>query len=76
MFYLGFETTVFVRDEGKIPEHLKDKVKVVVGDVTNAEQVAQAIAGKDGVAVVLGTRNNLSMKFFYMNNVLINVIRI
>ncbi|OXU25206.1 hypothetical protein TSAR_007619 [Trichomalopsis sarcophagae] len=55
----GFQTRVFVRDEKKIPEHLRDKVEAVVGDVTNADEVSQAISGVDGVVVVLGTRNDL-----------------
>jgi len=55
----GLKTRAFVRDENKVPEHLKDKIETVVGDVTNAEQVSKAIAGVDGVVVILGTRNDL-----------------
>ncbi|CAB0029070.1 unnamed protein product [Trichogramma brassicae] len=55
----GYKTRAFVRDEKKVPENLRDKVDTIVGDVTNAEQVSQAIAGMDGVVVVLGTRNDL-----------------
>ena len=50
----------FVRDESKIPENLRVKVETMVGDVTNPEQVSKAIADRDGVVVVLGTRNDLS----------------
>ncbi|XP_043271844.1 flavin reductase (NADPH) [Venturia canescens] len=55
----GFEVRVFVRDESKIPEHLRSKVEAVIGDVTNNEQVSKAVAGTEGVVVVLGTRNDL-----------------
>ncbi|XP_011170556.1 flavin reductase (NADPH) [Solenopsis invicta] len=56
----GLEVKAFVRDKTKIPEDLKDKVEAVVGDVTNAEDVANAVAGTDAVVVVLGTRRSLS----------------
>lgn len=55
----------FVRDEAKIPEDLKSKVEVVVGDVTNAKQVANAVAGRDIVVVVLGTGKDLSKQHIY-----------
>ncbi|XP_033217892.1 flavin reductase (NADPH) [Belonocnema kinseyi] len=55
----GLDVRVFVRDEAKIPENLKAKVESIVGDVTNPEEVAKAIAGREGVVVVLGTRNDL-----------------
>ncbi|XP_054011611.1 flavin reductase (NADPH) [Hylaeus anthracinus] len=56
----GLDVKVFVRDETKLPANVKDKVEVVVGNVTNAEQVSNAIKDRDAVAVVLGTRNDLS----------------
>lgn len=59
-YFKGLSPRVFVRDEKKIPEHLRDKVEAVVGDVTNAEEVSNAISNTSGVVVVLGTRNDLS----------------
>ncbi|XP_076752280.1 flavin reductase (NADPH) [Xylocopa sonorina] len=56
----GLNVRVFVRNENKVPENLKDKVEIVIGDVTNAEQVSNAVSNRDAVVVVLGTRNNLS----------------
>ncbi|KAL0118930.1 hypothetical protein PUN28_009514 [Cardiocondyla obscurior] len=56
----GLEVRAFVRDVAKIPSDLTDKVEPFVGDVTNAEQVANAVAGRDSVVVVLGTGVNLS----------------
>lgn len=65
-YYPGLNVRVFVRDEAKIPEDLKSKVESVVGDVTNAKQVVEAVADRDAVVVVLGTRNDLSMyKYFF-----------
>lgn len=58
--FIGYDVTVFVRDEAKIPENLKGKVKAIVGNVTNYEQVEPSIANQEGVVVVLGTRNDLS----------------
>ncbi|XP_011860302.1 PREDICTED: flavin reductase (NADPH) isoform X2 [Vollenhovia emeryi] len=55
----SLEVRAFVRDEAKIPEDLKSKVESVVGDVTDAKQVADAVAGRDLVVVVLGTREDL-----------------
>ncbi|KAL6444848.1 hypothetical protein ACFW04_002110 [Cataglyphis niger] len=54
------DVRAFVRDEAKIPEDLKSKIESIVGDATNAEQVAKAVADSDAVVVVLGTRNDLS----------------
>jgi len=58
--YLGLEVRAFVRDKAKVPEDLKNKIESVVGDVTNTEQVANAVADRDAVVVVLGTRSDLS----------------
>jgi len=55
----------FVRDKTKIPEDLRNKVEAVVGDVTNAKEVADAVAGRDAVVVVLGTREDLSKQCIY-----------
>lgn len=49
-----------MRNEAKVPIKLKGKIEMVVGDVTNAEQVSNAIRNRDAVVVVLGTRNDLS----------------
>ncbi|XP_029661196.1 flavin reductase (NADPH) [Formica exsecta] len=54
------DVRAFVRNEAKVPENLKSKIESVIGDVTNAEQVAKAVADRDAVVVVLGTRNDLS----------------
>ncbi|XP_078034822.1 flavin reductase (NADPH) [Augochlora pura] len=56
----GLKVRAFVRDGNKIPSNLKDKIETIVGDVTNAKQVSDAISDRDGVVVVLGTRNDLS----------------
>ncbi|KZC11233.1 PREDICTED: flavin reductase (NADPH) [Dufourea novaeangliae] len=56
----GLDVRVFVRDETKVPSNLKNKVETVVGNVTNLEQVSNAVCDTDAVVVVLGTRNDLS----------------
>ncbi|XP_036149089.1 flavin reductase (NADPH)-like [Monomorium pharaonis] len=56
----GLEVRVLVRDKNKIPKDLIDKVEAVIGDVTNAEDVAKAVAGTDAVVVILGIGKNLS----------------
>ncbi|XP_031825624.1 flavin reductase (NADPH) [Nomia melanderi] len=56
----GLNVRAFVRDKNKIPANLVEKIHVVTGDVTNAEQVSNAVSDRDGVVVVLGTRNDLS----------------
>ncbi|XP_036149051.1 flavin reductase (NADPH)-like [Monomorium pharaonis] len=56
----GLKVRAFVRDKTKIPEDLKNKVEAVIGDVTNAKEVAKAVADTDAVVVVLGTRQDLN----------------
>ena len=56
----GLNVRAFVRDTEKVPANLRDKVETIVGDVTNAEQVSNAVSNRDAVVVVLGTRNDLS----------------
>lgn len=67
---LGLNIRAFVRDENKVPTNLKDKIEIVVGDVTNAEQVSNAISNRDAVVVVLGTRNDLG-KYSILYEILI-----
>lgn len=54
-----------MRNEVKVPDNLKNKVEIIVGDVTDAEQVSNAISNRDAVVVVLGTRNDLSEYLLY-----------
>lgn len=60
------DVRAFVRDEAKVPEDLRNKIEIIIGDVTNAEQVEKAITDRDAVIVVLGTRNDLSMYMAYI----------
>lgn len=53
-----------MKDENKVPMNLKDKIEIIIGDVTNKEQVSNAISNTDAVVVVLGTRNDLSKYLF------------
>lgn len=60
----GLNVRAFVRDTEKVPANIRDKVETIVGDVTNAEQVSKAVSNRDAVVVVLGTRNDLSKRYF------------
>lgn len=55
----GWKVRLFVRDESKIQDDVKDKVEISKGDVVNYESVEPAVKGMDAVVIVLGTRNDL-----------------
>ncbi|XP_053669785.1 flavin reductase (NADPH) [Anopheles nili] len=55
----GLSVRLLVRSETTVPEDFKEKVELIKGDVTNAEDVSKAIQGQELVCVVLGTRNDL-----------------
>lgn len=42
-----------------VPHTFRDKVEIVMGDVTDYSKVLEVIQGTNGVVVTLGTRNNL-----------------
>lgn len=48
-----------MRDPAKLPDHLRDSVEVVQGDVLNYTDVLNAIKNVSAVVVALGTRNDL-----------------
>lgn len=70
---LGLNIKVFVRDENKVPMNLKNKIEIIIGDVTNKEQVSNAISNTEAVVVVLGTRNDLS-KYLFLNTKYYNIL--
>ena len=53
----GFEVTAFVRNPEKLADQ-RANARVIQGDVSNREQVNQAIAGADAVISVLGPTKN------------------
>lgn len=55
----GLNVRAFVRDPSKLPDHLRNSVEVVQGNVLEYKDVLNAIKGVTGVVVVLGTRNDL-----------------
>lgn len=57
---LGYDVTVFIRDQAKLPDTLASRVSVKIGDILNADQVDDAVQGQDAVVIVIGTRNDLS----------------
>lgn len=48
-----------MRDPTKLPDHLRNSVEVVQGDVLNYTDVLNAIKNVTAVVVALGTRNDL-----------------
>ncbi|CAH0551821.1 unnamed protein product [Brassicogethes aeneus] len=55
----GLNVRAFVRDPSKLPDHLRNSVEVVKGDVLNYNDVLNAIKNVTAVVVVLGTNNDL-----------------
>lgn len=55
----GLTVRAFVRDPAKVPDNLRSRVEIVVGNVLNDADVLKAVEGMDAVAVVLGTNNDL-----------------
>ncbi|XP_022911792.2 flavin reductase (NADPH) [Onthophagus taurus] len=55
----GLNVRAFVRNPSLLPDHLRDSVEVVKGDVLDYKDVLNAIKGVTAVVVVLGTRNDL-----------------
>lgn len=56
---LGYNVRILARDNITVPDSFKDKVDVVIGNVTNYEDVERALQGQQEVVVVLGTRSKL-----------------
>ena len=50
----GATVTAYVRNEAKIPAAWNGTVRVVVGEITDAEAIDKAITGADAVASALG----------------------
>jgi len=50
----GDTVTAYVRNEAKIPAAWNGTVRVVVGEITDAEAIDKAITGADAVASALG----------------------
>lgn len=59
IFFIGLNVRAFVREPSKLPDHLRDSVEVVKGDVLNYMDIHNAIKDVTAVVVVLGTRNDL-----------------
>lgn len=56
---IGLSVRLLYRNESTIPETFKNRVELIQGDVTNANDVNKTLDGVDGVIVTLGTRNKL-----------------
>lgn len=51
---------LFARPTSIIPDDIKDKVELYIGDVVNYDDVEKAVNGSDLVVCTLGTRGNLA----------------
>ncbi|CAG9837068.1 unnamed protein product [Diabrotica balteata] len=56
----GLSVKAFVRNPARLPEHLKNSVEVVTGNVLDYKSVLDGIKDVSGVVVALGTNNDLS----------------
>nr|XP_023023249.1 flavin reductase (NADPH) [Leptinotarsa decemlineata] len=55
----GLNVRAFLRDPAKLPDHLRNSVEVVKGNVLEYKDVLNAIKNVTAVVVVLGTNNDL-----------------
>uniref|UniRef100_A0A1B0CGM4 NAD(P)-binding domain-containing protein n=1 Tax=Lutzomyia longipalpis TaxID=7200 RepID=A0A1B0CGM4_LUTLO len=55
----GLKLRLLVRVMKTVPNTFRDKVEIILGDVTDYTKVQEVIQGTNGVVVVLGTRNDL-----------------
>ena len=51
--------TAYLRKPHKVPEQVRKEIEIIIGDVFDAEKVAEALEGKDVVISCLGTGANL-----------------
>ncbi|CAH1109695.1 unnamed protein product [Psylliodes chrysocephalus] len=56
----GLNVRAFVRDPSRLPDHLRNSVEVVKGDILDYNSVLNAVKNVTGVVVAIGTRNDLS----------------
>ena len=49
------QVTAYLRKPNKVPEKVRSHIKVIIGDIRDAEQVADALEGHDAVISCLGT---------------------
>ncbi|CAK8688180.1 unnamed protein product [Clavelina lepadiformis] len=52
------EVTAFVRTPSKIPEEIREKIKVLTGNILNPENVADAMREQDAVISCMGQRRD------------------
>jgi putative NADH-flavin reductase len=50
----GHDVTVLVRDAGRLDADVRDRLRVVVGDVAGAAAVSEALRGREAAVSVLG----------------------
>ncbi|GEK81339.1 NAD(P)-dependent oxidoreductase [Agrococcus baldri] len=50
----GHTVTAYARDAGKVPDRWGERVRVVIGEMADAERIDGAIAGADAIVSALG----------------------
>ncbi|CAG9861285.1 unnamed protein product [Phyllotreta striolata] len=70
----GLHVRVMSRHASKVPEDIRNKVKIITGDVQNYQDVESAVKGVDAVIVAIST-NNYEDTSNYMTRGLQNVLK-
>jgi uncharacterized protein YbjT (DUF2867 family) len=52
----GHTVTAYARDPAKVPSTWPDDVRLVIGKITDAQAIDEAVAGADAVISALGPR--------------------
>jgi len=61
-----------VRSTTRLPKEIQDKIKLVIGDIFNQEDVDKSMKDQDVVVSCLGKRLTDTGKFILANNILHN----
>ena len=63
--------TAYVRSPQKVPEKIRHKIRIVTGDIFDAESVADAIENQDVVISCLGGPPNFGKSYNFSGGVII-----
>lgn len=58
-YFVGLNVRAFVRDPNRLPDHLRNSVEVVKGNVLHYSDVLRAVTDATAVVVALGTNDSL-----------------
>ncbi|CAK8688179.1 unnamed protein product [Clavelina lepadiformis] len=63
------QVTAFVRTPSKIPQNVREKIKVVVGDIMSKDDVSNALTDQDVVISCIGKRKDLGTTRVYSQGI-------